>query len=149
MYQHIMLPFDGSALSLKAVHEGISLAKALGSKLTLITVVTPYHMGVSSPIVSSLTRELEKRHEEESRKEAQKLHTGVVARAKSDGVQCDSLVVMGDNPYAQIIENAATLKCDLIVMASHGHRGLDAVLLGSETVKVLTHSKIQVLVVRE
>ena len=149
MYQHIMLPFDGSELSLKAVHEGITLAKALGSRMTLITVVTPYHMGVTSTIVSSLTHELEERHEEESRKVAQKLHTDVVARAKADGVQCDSLVVMSDNPYAQIIENAATRKCDLIVMASHGRSGLDAVLLGSETVKVLTHSKIQVLVVRE
>ncbi len=148
MYQHIMLPFDGSELSLKAVHEGITLAKALGSKVTLITVVSPYHIGVTSPITSSLVHELEKHHEEESKKEAQKLHTDVAARAKSDGVQCDSLVVMGDNLYAQIIENAETRKCDLIVMASHGRRGLDAVLLGSETVKVLTHSKIPVLVVR-
>lgn len=148
MYQHIMLPFDGSELSLKAVDQGIALAKALGSRMTLITVVTPYHLGISSPIVSTLTHELEKRHEEESRKEAQKLHTDIVARAKSRGVQCDSLVVMSDNPYAQIIENAATRNCDLIVMASHGRRGLDAVLLGSETVKVVTHSKIPVLVVR-
>jgi len=148
MYQHIMLPIDGSELSLKAVHEGVNLAKALGSKITLITVVSPYRLSVTSPITSGFVDEIEKRHDEESKKEAQKLHTEVVAGAKSEGVQCDSLVVMGDNPYARITENAQTRKCDLIVMASHGRRGFDAVVLGSETVKVLTHSKISVLVVR-
>jgi len=148
MYQHIMLPIDGSELSLKAVHEGVNLAKALGSKITLITVVSPYRLSVTSPITSGFVDEIEKRHDEESKKEAQKLHTEVVAGAKSEGVQCDSLVVMGDNPYARITENAQTCKCDLIVMASHGRRGFDAVVLGSETVKVLTHSKIPVLVVR-
>jgi nucleotide-binding universal stress UspA family protein len=124
------------------------LAKALGSKITLITVVSPYRLSVTSPITSGFVDEIEKRHDEESKKEAQKLHTEVVAGAKSEGVQCDSLVVMGDNPYARITENAQTRKCDLIVMASHGRRGFDAVVLGSETVKVLTHSKIPVLVVR-
>jgi len=148
MYQHIMLPIDGSELSLKAVHEGVNLAKALGSKITLITIVSPYHLGVTSPITSGFVNEVEKRHDEESKKEAQKLHIELVARAKSEGVQCDSLVVMSDNPYAQIVEHAQTRKCDLIVMASHGRRGFDAVVLGSETVKVLTHSKIPVLVVR-
>lgn len=93
-----MLPLDGSELSLKAVHEGITLAKALGSKVTLITMVTPYHLGVTSPITSNFVHELEKRHEEESRKAAQKLHSDVAARAKSEGVQCDTLVVMGNNP---------------------------------------------------
>lgn len=148
MYQHIMLPIDGSELSLKAVDEGVNVAKALGSKITLITIVSPYHLGVTSPITSGFVNDLEKRHDEEAKKEAQQLHIGVVARAKSVGVQCDSLVVMGDGPYAQIVENAHTHKCDLIVMASHGRRGFDAVVLGSETVKVLTHSKIPVLVVR-
>ena len=148
MYQHIMLPLDGSELSLKAVHEGIALAKALGSRLTLITVVSPYRTGVTTPITSSIIHEVEESRDEEHKKAAQKLHAGIAARAKSETVQCDSLVVAGDNPYAQIIENAQACKCDLIVMASHGRRGLDALLLGSETVKVLTHSKIPVLVVR-
>ena len=148
MYQHILLPFDGSELSLKAVNEGIHLAKLLGSRITLITVVSPYHMNVSSPVTSSFVHELEKRHEEESTKESQALQKGLVARAESEGVPCDSVVVKGDDPFAEIIASAQTQKCDLIVMASHGRKGLDAVLLGSETVKVLTHSKIPVLVVR-
>jgi nucleotide-binding universal stress UspA family protein len=72
----------------------------------------------------------------------------LVARAKEKGVECEGLVVVGDHPYEEIINNAQSRKCDLIMMASHGRRGLDAVLLGSETVKVLTHSTIPVLVVR-
>jgi len=148
MYQHIMLPFDGSELSWKAVNEGIALAKTLGSTLTLITVISPYHITVTTTVTSRIIHELEKQHEEESRKEAMKLHTDVEARTKSEGVECNGLVVMGEDPYKRIIENAEKCKCDLIMMASHGRRGLDALLLGSETVKVLTHSRIPVLVVR-
>ena len=146
MYQHIMLPFDGSELSLQAVNEGITLAKALGARLTLITVITPYQTHIT-PVVS-LNHVIEQRHDEESRKLAQEMQADIASQAKSKGIQCECVVVVRENPYREIIENALTLKCDLIVMASHGRRGLDAVLLGGETVKVLTHSKIPVLVVR-
>ena len=148
MHKHIMLPIDGSELSLKAVDEGIGMAKALGSRLTLITVVSPYHSGVTSRLTTGLAHEIESGRDNEHMKEAKELHAHVAARITSEGVPCESVVVMGNNPYAQIIENAQARNCDLIVMASHGRRGLDALLLGSETVKVLTHSKIPVLVVR-
>lgn len=148
MYKHILLPLDGSDLSMKAVSQGVGLAKGLGSKLTLITVISPYHSGVTTPITSGIVHELEGKRDEEAKKEAQKLHADVAARVKSEGVQCSSLVALGDSPYVQIIENAEANNCDLIVMASHGRRGFDAILMGSETVKVLTHSKIPVLVVR-
>jgi nucleotide-binding universal stress UspA family protein len=148
MYTHIMLPLDGSELSLKAVEEGFALAKALGSKVTVITVVSPYHTGVTAPFTSGLVHEIEKSHDVEAKKAAQKLHADVAARAKAAGIQCESLVSFGDSAYVQIIDNAEASKCDLILMASHGRRGLDGFLLGSETVKVLTHSKIPVLVVR-
>ena len=148
MYQHIMLPLDGSELSLMAVPQAIALAKALRSRMTLITVVSPYHTGVTTPITSGIVQDVEKGRDEEARKEAQKMHGDISARAKSEGIQCESLVVIGDSPYALIIENAGERKCDLIVMASHGRRGMDAILVASETVKVLTHSKIPVLVVR-
>jgi len=72
----------------------------------------------------------------------------ISSRAKSQGVACEGLVVVGDNPYEEIINTAEKRKCDLIMMASHGQKGLNAVLLGSETIKVLTHSKIPVLIVR-
>jgi nucleotide-binding universal stress UspA family protein len=70
------------------------------------------------------------------------------SRARAQGVACDSLIVVGDRPYEEIIGNAGKLKCDLIMMASHGRMGVDALLLGSETTKVLAHSRIPVLVVR-
>lgn len=148
MYAHIMLPLDGSELSLKAVLEGIALAKTLNSKLTLITVVSPYHTGVTVPFTSNIAHDIEKSHDEEAKKAAQKLHADMSARAKSEGVQCESLVAFGDSIYEQIVESAEKLSCDLIVIASHGRRGLEGLLLGGETVKVLTHTKIPVLVVR-
>ena len=148
MHKHIMLPLDGSELSLKAVDEAMGLARALGSRLTLITVVSPYHTRVTSRLTSDMVQEIESGRDDEHMKEAKELHVRIAARATSEQVPCESLVAMGDNPYAKIIESAQAHDCDLIVMASHGRRGLDALLLGSETVKVLTHSKIPVLVVR-
>ncbi len=148
MYAHIMLPLDGSELSLKALKEGVALAKTLGSKLTLITVVSSYHTGVTVPFSSALVQEIEKSHDEEAKKAAEKLHVDMSARARSEGVKCESVVAFGDSPYEEIIAKAQDLKCDLIVMASHGRRGLEGLLLGGETVRVLTHSHIPVLVVR-
>ena len=148
MHKHIMLPLDGSELSLKAIDEGIGMAKALGSRMTLITVVSPYHTGIKPPFATDIVHDIENGRDDEHRQAAQDMLARVAERARREGARCDSLVVLGDSPYAQIIENAEACKCDLIVMASHGRRGLDALLLGSETVKVLTHSKIPVLVVR-
>src|SRR5689334_2277548 len=88
MYKHILLPFDGSELSVKAVREGIALAKAFGSKVTLITATAPYHVGLTSPITASFVHEIEKRHRDESEKEAHKLHDEILERAKLDGIEC-------------------------------------------------------------
>jgi nucleotide-binding universal stress UspA family protein len=96
----------------------------------------------------SLHTKIEQEHEEEAKETARKMVSQFVKRAKEQGVACEPLIVVGDHPYEEIIKNAEERKCDLIMMASHGRRGLDAVLLGSETVKVLTHTKIPVLVVR-
>jgi nucleotide-binding universal stress UspA family protein len=148
MHKHIMIPLDGSELSAKAVDEGIGLAKALASKLTLLTVVQPHHTRVSSPFASSIVQEFDGKRDEEHAAAARNFHDGILSRARSSAVACDSMVVMGESPYEKIIESAEARQCDLIVMASHGRRGLDALLLGSETVKVLTHSRIPVLVVR-
>jgi nucleotide-binding universal stress UspA family protein len=91
---------------------------------------------------------IERQHEDEAKEIAQKMVNALVTRVKEKGVECNGVVVVGDHPYEEIIKSAEARKCDLIMMASHGRRGLDAVLLGSETVKVLTHSRIPVLVVR-
>jgi nucleotide-binding universal stress UspA family protein len=150
MYKHIMLPLDGSEdLSMKAVQEAVALARTLGSKLTLLTVVPPYHSGVGTmPLTSEIVHEVETVRDEEHRQRAQKAHAAVMADAVAGKVECESLVVIGETPYERIIENAQARNCDLIVMASHGRSGFDAFLTGSHTVNVLAHSKIPVLVVR-
>lgn len=148
-YKHIMLPVDGSELSRKAEKECIAFAKSIRAKVTAIHVVSHFHLHVrpwAAP--TSMLTKIQKEHEEEATEIAQKMISALTTRAKADGVECDGLVVVGDHPYEEIINSAEERKCDLIMMASHGRRGLDAVLLGSETVKVLTHTKIPVLVLR-
>jgi nucleotide-binding universal stress UspA family protein len=148
-YNHIMLPVDGSDIARKAEKECIAFAKSCGAKVTAIHVVSHFHLHVQPwAAPRSVHTKIEKQHEDEAREIAQKMVNTLVARAKEKGVECEGLVVVGDHPYEEIINNAQSRKCDLIMMASHGRRGLDAVLLGSETVKVLTHSTIPVLVVR-
>ena len=148
-YKHILLPVDGSDPSRKAEKECVAFAKSIGAKVTAIHVVSHFHLHFQPwATPKSIHTKIEKEHEEEAKEIAQKMVSEIVMRAKEKGVECDGLVVVGDHPYEEIINNAENRKCDLIMMASHGRRGLDAVLLGSETVKVLTHSKVPVLVVR-
>jgi nucleotide-binding universal stress UspA family protein len=92
--------------------------------------------------------DLKKRYDKEAKARAEKMLAKIGQRAETAGVKFNSIAVMGDVPYEQIIAAAKKQKCDLILMASHGRRGLSAVLLGSETSKVLIHSKVPVLVVR-
>lgn len=149
MYNNILLPVDGSELSERAIRECIALVKSTGAKVTAIHVISHFHLHHrpwAAP--SNLYKKIEKEHEEEARQFAQGMVAKLAQRIKSEGIDCEGLVVIGDHPYEEIISNAQQRKCDLIIMASHGHKGLNAVLLGSETVKVLTHSKIPVLVVR-
>ena len=148
-YKHIMLPVDGSDPSRKAEKECIAFAKSIGAKVTAIHVVSHFYLHIQPwATPKSVHTKIEKEHEEEATEIAQKMISALTKRAKADGVECDGLVVVGDHPYEEIINSAEERKCDLIMMASHGRRGLDAVLLGSETVKVLTHTRIPVLVVK-
>ena len=149
MYKHIMLPVDGSELSLKAEKQCVAFAKSIGAKVSVIHVVPHFHLHVSAwATPKTMITKIEDEHDEETKKVVQKMLAEVERRVKADGIECDSVLVVGDSPYEAIIENAEKRKCDLIMMASHGRRGVDAVLLGSETVKVLTHAKVPVLVVR-
>ena len=149
MYKHILLPHDGSELSANALKQAIDLAKSVGAKLTALHVVQPFHLhirGTSAP--PDMRGKIEHDHDNEALEDARKMLAGVLHQTKAAGVACDSLAVLGEHPYTSIIEQAANSGCDLILMASHGRRGLEGLLLGSETVKVLTHSRIPVLVVR-
>ena len=145
MFENILVPIDGSDLAAKAVEQGILFAKEIGAKITAVTVTEPFHMLSVSPSQLEYTPIEYKKHAEA---QANKVLGVVSAAAKSAGVVCDTLHVEHDQIYQAIIEAAEARKCDLMLMASHGRRGVSAVVLGSETVKVLTHSKIPVLVYR-
>lgn len=147
MFSNLLVPTDGSKLSDKAVTNAIALAQPLKAKLTLFHASadypTPiYAEGVSVEMVSR--REYMKRAKEE----ATRLLNRVATKVKAAGVACDTVHVVATSPWEAILASAKKSKCDGIVMASHGRRGLAGLLLGSETTKVLTHSKIPVLVVR-
>lgn len=148
MYKHILVPVDGSELSNKAVDHCTRLARSGSAKVTAIYVLPHTHFDLAGGEHRAIIRQYQQGRDEELKKDAQALLDKVVARAKAAGVAFASEVVFQDSPYLGIIESADKLGCDLIVMASHGHRGLNAVVLGSETTKVLTHSKVPVLVVR-
>jgi nucleotide-binding universal stress UspA family protein len=147
MYKHILVPVDGSTLSLKALDSAAGLAKAMGARVTAVTVMPAYPTIVAGdgymvePISPQEWEKSVARHSELVEKNAGK-------RAATKGLDISFVTATTDQPYLGIIETAKKKKCDLIVMASHGRRGISALLLGSETTKVLTHSKIPVMVVR-
>ena len=145
MFNNILIPTDGSRLADKAVTEGIALAKELNAKLTVLTVTVPFHIFSLDPWVLEDTRP---QYDERMREHAAKILTSVIDEARMAGVPCQTVHIEHEHPYQAIIDTAASKGCDLILMASHGRRGVAAIVLGSETVKVLTHSKIPVLVHR-
>lgn len=148
MYKHILLPTDGSPLSEKAVKQCIKLAKSIGAKITALNVTPEFQMIMDEGFVMPNPAMIKKRFEDETEKRSKKLLADVKAGASAAGVDCDSVSVTSGVPYEAIIKHAKKAKCDLIMMASHGRKGLSSILLGSETAKVLTHSTIPVLVVR-
>jgi len=145
MYKHILIPTDGSPLSAKAIEQGMGLAKSLGAKVTGVTVSIPFHTFALDPLMVSDTREQYKRDCEDR---AEELLGAIRLAAEAAGVQCEVMNVVTADPYEGIIDTATSKGCDLIFMASHGRKGVSALVLGSETQKVLTHSKIPVLVCR-
>jgi nucleotide-binding universal stress UspA family protein len=145
MFKHILIPTDGSELSLKAILYGVRLAKESGAKVTGLTVAQPYQPAGMDTVYIPID---EGDYEEQSRLLTEKAMEQVRMAADAAGVPCETVREVHDQPYRAIIDAAQALQCDLIVMASHGRRGISALLLGSETAKVLTHSTIPVLVYR-
>jgi nucleotide-binding universal stress UspA family protein len=145
MYKHILIPTDGSELSWMAVREGLAFAKALNARVTALTVFPPFRTIAVDPAMVADTPEQYRRDCEAA---AARYLGAATESAKTMGVTCEGLHVVNDHPYQTIIETAQARGCDLIFMASHGRRGVAALVLGSETTKVLTHSKIPVLVYR-
>jgi nucleotide-binding universal stress UspA family protein len=145
MHTHILIPTDGSELSDEAIQYGTALAKTVNAKVTGITVSTPFHFLSVEP--DMVTDTLESYRKRMTTVAAQRL-AKVKEAADATGVSCEVMHVEHEHPYKAIIDVANNKACDLIVMASHGRRGISAIVLGSETLKVLTHSTIPVLVYR-
>ena len=145
MFRNILIATDGSDLAAKAVEQGVLFAKEIGAKVTAVTVTQPFHAVSVKPSQLEYTPIEYKKHAEAH---AAKVLDTISDAAKTAGVVCETLHVEHERVYQAIIGAAMARRCDLIVMASHGRRGVSAVVLGSETVKVLTHSKIPVLVYR-
>lgn len=145
MYRHILIPTDGSVLSEKAIDYGMALAKSVNAKVTVLTVSMPIHVFAAEP---GLITDPPKQHQKRTAELAAKYLNVAKEAASAAGVSCDTMHVEHDQPYLAIIDTATQKSCDLIVMASHGRRGISAIVLGSEAVKVLTHSTIPVLVIR-
>lgn len=149
MYKKILVPTDGSDLSLKAIEHGIALAKETGAELSFVTITSPFHMIDREPrVMGGMPDEYQKYVHDYLTAESKEILENAEAKAAGAGVPCETFHAQHDHVYQGIIDTAALRKCDLILMASHGRRGLSAVVLGSETTKVLTHSDIPVLVYR-
>ncbi|MFM9849688.1 MAG: universal stress protein [Hyphomicrobiaceae bacterium] len=138
MYRHILIPTDGSVLSEKAIRNGVALAKSLGAKITALTVMEPWSTG-GRPVGLERPRQV---YEEGANERARQYLEIVVKAALEAGVPVSTEQVFNHHPYEAIIDRASAKGCDLILMASHGWRGLKALVIGSETTKVLTHTKI-------
>jgi nucleotide-binding universal stress UspA family protein len=145
MYNHVLIPTDGSILSATAVENGMRFARDAGAKVTVVTVVEPFHVLTADPEQIAQSQQEYERH---AKAAAARYLTEAERQAQALGVPCEVVQVDHEHPYRAIIDTAASKGCDLIAMASHGRRGVSAVLIGSETVKVLTHSSTPVLVYR-
>jgi nucleotide-binding universal stress UspA family protein len=144
MFQRILVPTDGSDITTKAVDTAIRLARSLGARLYTISVKEPFPYSAISEMQPTPPQEFFDAQERIASRRIQ----DVRAAAEAAGIPCEAHTVEALHPWEAIIEHAQRQECDLLVMASHGRRGVTALLLGSETQKVLTHSKIPVLVVR-
>ena len=148
MFKHILVPTDGSNLSLKAARTAVRLATSFKAKITTIFVIEPYLPPMGAEGMAFYAAYSPEDYELGMRKVAAKALAKVRSAAGTARVKCAEIPVIDGHPWKAIIQAARANKCDLIVMASHGRRGLAGLLLGSETQKVLTHSKIPVLVCR-
>ena len=151
MDRHILIPTDGSELAEHAVTNGLSLAKSVGAKVVTVIIVHEPFNWLSVPETRTSQRQaLDKlaEHKEQVEKHTANVLSRAADAAKQAGVPCDTMRVANASPYQAIIATASDRGCDLIAMTSHGRGGLSAVVLGSVTNKVLTHTKIPVLVYR-
>lgn len=147
MFKHVLVPTDGSNLSTKAIKQAVKFSQAIGAKITGLHVMPEFMIQgyMEFPAYGQWSQE---EFVKETEQEASKFLDVIKQEADSARVPCNLVTERGNQPYRAIIDVAQKRSCDLVFMASHGRRGLGALVLGSETNKVLTHSKIPVLVSR-
>ena len=145
MYQHLLLPTDGSPLSDAALERGLALARELGAKVTILTVVEPFYMFTASEEHLGETRE---QYEKFAREAARGILQSAKERAAELGLDAKVKPVGSEHPAQATTDAVDEHGCDLVAMASHGRRGVNALLLGSVTQRVLAHSTVPVLVFR-
>jgi len=145
MYQRILIATDGSDLAAKAVAQGLAIAKSLGAQVLAVTVTEPWVAVAPGEVAAAFPV---KEYDESVRANATRILAEVAEQAKRRAVPCETLHVKDQFPAEAITETAAEHHCDLIVMASHGRRGLMRLLLGSQANKVLTQSTVPVLICR-
>jgi nucleotide-binding universal stress UspA family protein len=144
MFKRILVPTDGSEISSKALDTAIGMARIHGSTLYALSVKEPFPYSAVSEMQPTPPQEFFDAQE----RIASARIKAVLAAADTAGVACEGHTIEALHAWEAIIEHASNKQCDLVVMASHGRRGVQALLLGSETQKVLTHCTIPVLVVR-
>jgi nucleotide-binding universal stress UspA family protein len=146
MYQHLLVSTDGSDLARKGLDHGLALAKALGARVTLVTVAENafrYAVGAGGMDTSAFLEFAAIQKEA-----AQRVLAEARDAAAGMGIEVDTVFFENTLPAEAIVETASERQCDLIVMSSHGRRGLGRLILGSVTAEVLTNSSVPVLVVR-
>jgi nucleotide-binding universal stress UspA family protein len=145
MYRNILIPTDGSELASKAVQHGIALASRIGVRVTALTVLPPFHVFTTD---TQMLEGAPAQYKAHMQAYAETILDAVAHASQAAGVACEAIHVEHEHPYRAIIDTVESQSCDLIVMATNGRHVIAAIVFGSETVKVLTHSRIQVLVHR-
>jgi len=149
MFKHILIPTDGSGLAAKGVKTGVRLAKALAARVSGVYVTAPYVPPfIPEDAVIYVPTADPREYKKAVEAQAAKALEVVEREAKAAGVRCETRVVSDAQPWQGILKAARASKCDAIVIASHGRGGLGGLILGSQTSRVLSHSKIPVVVVR-
>jgi nucleotide-binding universal stress UspA family protein len=148
MFKHILVTTDGSRLSLKGVKAGVRLAAALGAKVTGVCVIPPWRTPLYGEGVTYGVPRSPAQYREATERAARKTLAAVEIEAEMASVPCATRFVTAERPWEGILRVAKARRCDLVSIASHGRGGLGGLLLGSETQRLLAHSKLPVLVTR-
>ncbi|MFP7674604.1 universal stress protein [Marivita sp. S0852] len=148
MYKHILVAADDSELALKGLEHAVSLAKSLDAKLTILTVSEPMQPDAAQAAWMAGVKGATDRYEEQLERKAQERFAVFRERAEEHGIQAGLAHEIDTSPAEAIVRTARLKACDLIVMSSHGRRGVQKMLLGSQTSEVLVKTSVPVLVIR-